>query len=77
MMSLLIQMGADVNFVDSNGNTPLFQAARHRRSQMTKLLDNGANVNFKNDKNITALAIVSNNKTEYPSVLRCPESYEP
>ena len=55
----LTKMGADVNFVDNDRNTPLFQAASGYRSQMTKLLDNGANVNFKNDKNITAIAIVS------------------
>ena len=52
-------MGADVNFVDDNGNTPLFQAAKyHREIQMKELLDNGANVNYKNDKNITAIASV-------------------
>ena len=57
-------MGADVNFVDNDGNTPLFEAAMHNlESQMKELLDNGANVNFKNDRNITAIAIVS--KTNY------------
>ena len=57
-------MGADVNFVDNDGNTPLFEAAMHNREiQMKQLLENGANVNFKNDRNITAIAIVS--KTNY------------
>ena len=52
-------MGADVNFVDNDGNTPLFEAAKYTREiQMKELLDNGANVNYKNDKNITAIAIV-------------------
>ena len=61
-------MGADVNFVDNDGNTPLFEAAMHNREiQMKELLDIGANVNFKNDRNITAIAIVSktNNLIDY------------
>ena len=57
-------MGTDVNFVDNDGNTPLFEAAMHNREiQMKELLENGANVNFKNDKNITAIALVR--KTNY------------
>ena len=52
-------MGADVNFVDNDGNTPLFEALMYSGAQdMFDLLDNGANVNYKNDKNITAIAIV-------------------
>ena len=63
-ITFLIQMGADVDFVDNDGNTPLFKAALHsRETQMKELLDNGANANFKNDRNMTALAIVS--KTNY------------
>ena len=61
-------MGADVNFVDNEGNPPLFEAAMHNREiQMKQLLDNGANVNFKNGRNITAIAIVSktNNLIDY------------
>ena len=50
--------------LDNEGNPPLFEAAMHNREiQMKQLLDNGANVNFKNDRNITAIAIVS--KTNY------------
>jgi len=47
----------DVNYVDFFGNTPLFQAAGSRNEKKMKvLLDNGADVNFKNNKNITAFA---------------------
>ena len=63
-------MGADVNFVDIDGNTPLFEAATilyYEEEHLRELLENGANVNFKNDKNITAIALVSkkNYKLDY------------
>ena len=67
-------MGADVNFVDNDGNTPLFEAAMYTREiQMKELLDNGANVNYKNDKNITAVAIVRQaNLHNYFNLHTCP-----
>ena len=64
-LDFLVQIGADVNFVDADGNTPLFfaleniQLLRHLKARIRKLHENGANVNFKNDKNVTAMTKVS------------------
>jgi ankyrin repeat protein len=64
----LIEEGEDVN-VKSSGLTPLMFAARHNKAKIVKLLiDNGAKLNLKADKNgFTALkwAEVSNAKETY------------
>ncbi|BAY20288.1 hypothetical protein NIES2100_00290 [Calothrix sp. NIES-2100] len=58
-VELMVQRGADVNFADANGITPLMVAARYTYragAEMTKfLLDKGALVNVKTKKDSTAL----------------------
>jgi len=47
IMEFFIQCGADVNFIDEDGNTPLVYAVNNNYLPIVKLLvKNGANVNF-------------------------------
>ena len=47
--------------MDADGNTPLFFALENNliEPRVRILLENGANVNFKTDKNVTPMAKVS------------------
>jgi ankyrin repeat protein len=56
----LVEKGADVNRLDSNGNSPLFRALRHpnsegRRQRMEWLLNNKADVTLKNNAGQSAI----------------------
>ena len=52
----LISNGADVNFADEYGFTPLFVAARLGNEEITKLLcESGANVKHRNYQGKTAI----------------------
>ena len=73
MIRLLLELGADINAKDTNGNTPLMVAARgyvkdpreesklymdkHQYRIIKYLIDNGADVKAKNNKGETALMI--------------------
>ena len=49
---------AFINFVDTNGNTPLINAVSNKNAEMVKLLlDNGANTNIRNKQGDTALIL--------------------
>ncbi len=55
MMELLIQLGADVNIQDNDGNTPLFLAVFKLNPDKVKLLcENGADSSIKNNAGNTA-----------------------
>ena len=55
---MLIDRGADVNYKDKNGNTPLMIASRYSSIETAKLLiDRGADVNARNKRRNTALIL--------------------
>lgn len=58
----LIKSGINVNFADSDGNTPLILASFYGYTEIVKLLIQAADVNKSNDKGITALAIAIKQK---------------
>ena len=56
VVRLVLKAGADANRVDELGDTPMLKAARDGDSEIIKvLLSHGANVNFKNGDEDTAL----------------------
>lgn len=56
LIKFLIDCGADVNFVDAVGNTPIFYACESENLGYVKLLiDAGANVNHQNNRGDTIL----------------------
>ncbi|KAL4238698.1 hypothetical protein ACF0H5_003405 [Mactra antiquata] len=56
IVEILLQKGADPNFKDEEGDTPLFAALDHELDERipTLLLDNGADVNIRNNAGNTA-----------------------
>lgn len=58
-VKLLLKAGADVNIVDNNGRTALFDAIKHGKYNMIK--DKVSNVNHKNKHGITPLMIAASN----------------
>jgi len=56
-----LSLGADVNFKDRYGSSPLYYAAKYQSLENVKLLlDNGADINVKNKDGWTPLMIVIN-----------------
>ncbi|HRK34210.1 MAG TPA: ankyrin repeat domain-containing protein [Candidatus Hydrogenedentes bacterium] len=57
ILAELLQAGADINAKDSKHSTPLHHAARSGNPDAVQfLIENGANLNEKDDHNMTALA---------------------
>ena len=59
LAALLIENGADVNFVDRNGNTPLHRSTWTSVSLTGLLIDHGADVNAENSFGDTPLHIAA------------------
>lgn len=58
MVRLLIDYGADINTIDSDGDTPLHRAASQGSLEIVKsLLDAGADVGAKNDMGLKAASV--------------------
>ena len=56
LVSVLLELGAQIESVDSMGNTPLIAAVAAHRVDATKiLLEHGANINAKNQLKLNAL----------------------
>jgi len=61
----LLASGANVNFRDEHGNTPLMEAARNGHDDCVRtLLDAGANWRLKNEDGRTALMLARQNSHE-------------
>lgn len=59
-IDMLIKLGANVNAVEKNDNTPLMMACAFGHEKIARLLiDKGANIHQKNDKGCDALMIAS------------------
>lgn len=57
-LSIYVRLGADINQLDSNGNTPLIIAIYKNNPEVVKMLiDNGVDVNAKNSKNSSPLIV--------------------
>ena len=67
----LIEQGADVNFKDQNGNTPLMHSVRYgHTAPVLLLLNNGAQVNHLNENKRSAFSrAVNNEEVELAGVL--------
>ena len=64
----LISRGADVNFADEYGFTPLFVAARRGNEEITKLLcESGANVEHRNYQGKTAMNMAE--ETDFQNII--------
>jgi ankyrin repeat protein len=58
MVRLLIDYGADINTIDSDGDTPLHRAASQGSLEIVKsLLDAGADVGAKNNMGLKAASV--------------------
>ena len=61
LVSLLIENGANINYVNMNGDTALMQAMNKGRSTdantVAKLLDYNADVSMENNEGVTALML--------------------
>ena len=63
ILSLLLNLGADINGKDHRGSTPLILAAQFGVSSdvIMLLLEKGANAKVKNNRGMTALDYAKNN----------------
>ncbi len=58
VFNLLLESGADINFVDKVGWTPLMESVVDDKPELGKILvDKGANINFVNQRGATAGAL--------------------
>jgi len=58
IVRLLIDYGADINMIDSDGDTPLHRAASQGSLEIVKaLLNAGADVDVKNDMGLKAASV--------------------
>jgi len=58
IVRLLIDYGADINMIDSDGDTPLYRAASQGSLEIVKaLLNAGADVDVKNDMGLKAASV--------------------
>ena len=70
IVKFLLDMGADVNLQNKDGDTPLHIAARYEMEYIVKLLLHyNADVNITNKKGETAVNLVKNNKYPHVKVL--------
>ena len=59
-VTLALDLGANVNLADKNGNTPLHTAASRRLNSIVQLLvERGAKLDIENKKGQTPVALVS------------------
>lgn len=80
----VLSLGSDINMKDNAGNTPLHRAvACHRKDIIQVLLENGADISIKNNRNMTALEWAKylfetggKYKQEYPEVIELLEKIE-
>jgi ankyrin repeat protein len=71
IVNLLIHNGADVNAVDSNGNTPIQAAAFEGNIEIAQLLiDNGANVSRKSEFGSALSIAINKGRNEFADLLR-------
>lgn len=72
LLRRLIDAGADVNYQDTRGYTPLMNAARNNRTEsIITLLENGADISMKNNEGKTALDIANEeHSTDAAALLR-------
>jgi len=69
IVKLLVKHGADINVVDSDGNTPLALTAFKGWLEIVHfLIENGADVNIKNDNGDTALHMVARGYGGYEDI---------
>lgn len=62
MVQKLIDLGANIDATDDNGDTPLFEAAREGSFETVKILvENGADINWQNNRNRTSLDLANEN----------------
>lgn len=76
LVSLLIEKGADVNAVASNGRTPLMLASQFADSEIVKrLIDRGANVEAKDNDGLDAnyYADINTDQTEAQEIKKLLE----
>lgn len=65
-VKFLIEARAELNVFNKDGESPLILAAKNRNAEITKLLiENGADVNLKNDKEMSALKILREEEKLY------------
>ncbi|XP_020892080.1 uncharacterized protein LOC110231398 [Exaiptasia diaphana] len=65
VVTMLLDKGANVNALDSEGETPLFSAVRNADVKLVELLlQHGASVNIKNDSQLTPIGVFSSSSTQ-------------
>lgn len=62
MVKKLIDLGANIDAVDTAGDSPLFEAAHEGSFETVRILiERGANINLMNRKNRTSLDLANEN----------------
>jgi ankyrin repeat protein len=70
VVRLLVEMGADINFKNKDGDTALILAVVYRRNEIVSfLVENGADINVQNKIGNTAL-IIGSLKNGYTEIVR-------
>ena len=77
-LKLLISIGANVEYTDTNNNTPIMKAAQHGRiDAIILLVESGANINHYNAENMTALnqALIGGDLSIINTLLECGATF--